>query len=91
VTGRRVGPVLMSGGAASAIVAALRAVNPGVEVADHGSYLRESAPAPCSLRRALLEEELGESFRPPADLERARWSPSPDACTSIPTRVAASC
>jgi toluene monooxygenase system protein D len=65
----RVGPVLESGELAQAIIAAIRTLNPQAEVADHGAYLRVSAPGRCVLTREAVERVLGRPFRMPGDLE----------------------
>ena len=69
--GDGVGPVLESGPVGEAIVAAIRATNPGVVVVDRGSYLRVLVPGRCELSRLAVEERLGRPFRLPGDLERA--------------------
>jgi toluene monooxygenase system protein D len=65
-----VGPVLIAGEHANAIVSAIRELNPDVEVVDRGAYLRVSAPAPCVVTRAAIERLLGHSFELPGDLEQ---------------------
>jgi toluene monooxygenase system protein D len=64
------GPVLVPGDVCEAIVAALRALNEGVEVRHRGGYVRVSAPDRCRITRAAVEAELGRPFRLPTDLER---------------------
>jgi hypothetical protein len=64
-----VGPVLEAGATTAAVVAALRAANPGVELLDRGAYLRVVVPGRCLLRREDVERELGHGFRLPVDLE----------------------
>jgi toluene monooxygenase system protein D len=64
-----VGPVLTAGDAASAVIDAIRALNPRVEVRDRGSYLRVQVPRRCVVTRAAIEESLGRPFRLPGDLE----------------------
>lgn len=66
----RVGPVLEAGEIADAIVAAIRALNTGVEVLDRGAYLRVSAPGRCEVTRPAIEAALGRTFRLPGDLEQ---------------------
>lgn len=66
----RVGPVLESGEAAEAVLAAIRADNHDVEVLDRGAYVRIGVPGRCVLRRATVETALGRAFSMPADLER---------------------
>ena len=65
-----VGPVLIAGERASAVLAAIRELNDGVEVVDRGAYLRVTAPAPCVVTRAALERQLGLPFELPGDLEQ---------------------
>lgn len=65
-----VGPVLLSGRVAEAIVGAIREQNPGARVASRGSYLRVSVPLRCEVARRAIESRLGEPFRFPQDLER---------------------
>jgi toluene monooxygenase system protein D len=65
----RVGPVLESGETSSAIVAAIRELNPSAEVQDRGSYLRVLAVKRCVVTRAAIERALGRPFRLPDDLE----------------------
>ena len=65
-----VGPVLVAGAIADAIIAAIRRENDGVEVIDRGSYLRVLVPARCGVSRAAIESALSRSFRLPGDLEQ---------------------
>ena len=65
-----VGPVLLAGRVADAIVAAIRRHNPGARVASRGSYVRVSVPVRCEVGRPAIESLLGEPFRLPQDLER---------------------
>jgi toluene monooxygenase system protein D len=65
-----VGPVLLAGRVADAVVEALRARNAGARVSPRGSYVRVSVPGRCLLDRAAVERALGEPFRLPQDLER---------------------
>jgi nitrite reductase/ring-hydroxylating ferredoxin subunit len=65
-----VGPVLLVGREADAIVAALRQERPELTVLHRGAYLRVQAVSPCRLRRAAVEQLLGRRFLLPADLER---------------------
>jgi hypothetical protein len=67
--GERVGPVLIRGPVADALVLAIRALNEEVEVVDRGAYLRVLVPGHCRLSRAAAEARLGASFHLPADLE----------------------
>jgi toluene monooxygenase system protein D len=65
-----VGPVLIAGERAEAIVSAIRELNREVEVVDRGAYLRVTAPAPCVVTRAAIERSLGGAFELPGDLEQ---------------------
>ncbi|MDY7105090.1 MAG: MmoB/DmpM family protein [Actinomycetota bacterium] len=67
---RRVGPVLRAGRLGEAVAAAVSRGDGGVEIEDRGGYLRVTAPPPCVVRRDAVEEELGEPFALPGDLER---------------------
>ena len=58
-----VGPVLQAGTSADAIVAAIRELNPGVEVVDRGSYLRVQVERRCVVTRASIER--GETISTP--------------------------
>ena len=69
-----VGPVLQSGPIADAIIAALRQLNPELEVIDRRSYVRVAAPGRCRLTRAAVEAQLGVPFRFPGDLEQVMTS-----------------
>ena len=64
-----VGPVLQTGPIADAVVAAIRDVNPDVEILDRGSYLRVLVPLCCRVRRADIEQHAQRPFRLPSDLE----------------------
>jgi hypothetical protein len=64
-----VGPVLIRGPVAEALVRAIRTTHPEVQVIDRGAYLRVLVPGSCRLSRAAAEAELGQSFHLPADLE----------------------
>jgi len=64
-----VGPVLMAGPVASAIVQAIRAANRDVRVIDRGSYLRVLCHDRCTLSRAAVEAALHRHFSLPGDLE----------------------
>lgn len=64
-----VGPVLQSGSTASAVIAAIKAQNPGAEVSSQGAYLRVRAPDECAVTRDEIEAQLGREFRLPGDLE----------------------
>lgn len=64
-----VGPVLESGAAAEAVVAAIRQTNPDVRLEHRGSYVRVLVKGRCLLARARVEQVLGTGFRLPGDLE----------------------
>jgi hypothetical protein len=65
----RVGPVLEAGEVATAIVAAIRELDPGVELSDRGAYVRVLAADRCRVTRAAIERALGRPFQLPGDLE----------------------
>ncbi len=69
-----VGPVLLAGRVADAIVAALKRQNAGVRVSNRGAYLRVAAAGRCELRAEAVGALLGEPFRIPQDLERVMAS-----------------
>jgi toluene monooxygenase system ferredoxin subunit len=90
--GDDVGPVLQAVPLGTAIVDALRALNPDARVVDRGAYLRVLCLRRCVLTRAAVEERIGAPFRLPGDLElvmsgfkgrltvsdeEARWELSP--------------
>jgi hypothetical protein len=88
---RPVGPVLVAGRTADAIVDAIRAANAVVDIVDRGAYLRVLVPAECRLRRADVELALGAPFVFPVDLERVMASfqgsfhfDDDEACWSAP-------
>jgi hypothetical protein len=64
-----VGPVLQAGAGAQAVIAAIRAQNPAVELLDRGAYVRVLVPRRCVVTRAEIEKQLGQPFRLPRDLE----------------------
>ena len=66
----RVGPVLSADVDGRAVLAAIRGLNPGVEVVDRGSYWRVLARHRCVVTRQAIEQALGGPFRLPGDLER---------------------
>jgi hypothetical protein len=66
---RRVGPVLSASEVGLAVLAAIRAGDPDVQVQDRGSYLRVLAHERCAVTRHEIESALGRPFRLPADLE----------------------
>src|SRR5262249_38827509 len=65
-----VGPVLELGDTGLAVVAAIRALNPGVVVEERGSYIRVLVPHRCVVTRAAIEDALGREFVLPGDLEQ---------------------
>jgi hypothetical protein len=67
---KHVGPVLQATVAAEAVIAAIKELNDGVEVAHRGSYLRVLCPERCSVTRRAIEAHMGQPFRLPGDLER---------------------
>jgi hypothetical protein len=71
---RVVGPVLIAGRTAEAVIAAIREENEQVETVDRGSYIRVLCPGECRLTRAAVERQLGAPFALPADLERVMAS-----------------
>ena len=68
-TSEDVGPVLEASNAGRAVLSAIRAENPNVNVIDRGAYLRVLVPRRCTVSRAGIERELGREFRLPGDLE----------------------
>jgi hypothetical protein len=67
----RVGPVLDRSEQGLAIVAAIRELNAGVQVIDHGAYVRVLVPTSCIVHRAVIERYLGRPVELPSDLETA--------------------
>jgi hypothetical protein len=67
---RDVGPVLVAGPVADAVVAAIREQTRDVVVVDRGAYVRVLAPDRCDVVRAAIERHAGAPFRLPQDLER---------------------
>lgn len=65
-----VGPVLIDGDLARAVVEAIRQTNDGVEVLDRGSYLRVLVPWRCVLTVEGVEQAAGRPFHLPGDLEK---------------------
>ncbi|HET8932012.1 MAG TPA: MmoB/DmpM family protein [Polyangiales bacterium] len=65
----RVGPVLICGESADAVLAAIRAENSHVQAHDSDGYLRVSVTERCHVTRARIERELGRRFELPRDLE----------------------
>lgn len=64
-----VGPVLIQGPLADALVDAIRSAHPDAQVIDRDAYLRVLVPGVCRLNRAAVEARLGTSFHLPGDLE----------------------
>jgi hypothetical protein len=64
-----VGPVLLTGRVADAIVGAIRKQNAGARITLRGSYVRVAVPRRCEVSADLIEELLGEPFRLLNDLE----------------------
>ena len=65
-----VGPVLLAGRVADAIVAAIQKQNAGVRVSWRGSYIRVAVPDRCEVHSRVVEQILGERFKLLQDLER---------------------
>jgi toluene monooxygenase system protein D len=65
-----VGPVLLAGRVAEAVVAAIRKQNVGVRVSSRGSYVRVAVTGHCEVHGHVVEQILGERFRLVHDLER---------------------
>jgi len=65
----RVGPVLQSGAAADAVIAAIAELNPGVELVDRGAYVRVLVANRCVVTRAAIELRTKRPFHLPRDLE----------------------
>ncbi len=70
MSARGAGPVLLPSEVGLAVLRAIRADNPAVEVQDRGAYLRVVAPERCVARRHAIELALGRPFRLPGDLEQ---------------------
>jgi hypothetical protein len=64
-----VGPVLIAGPLADAVVAAIQELNGEVTVIDRGAYLRVLVRERCRLTCAAVERRTNGTFRLPADLE----------------------
>jgi hypothetical protein len=65
-----VGPVLQASELGRAVLAAIRKLNPGVQVLDRGAYYRVIAEATCVLTREAVEQITGQGFELPGDLEQ---------------------
>jgi hypothetical protein len=68
VTAARVGPVLIDGETGRAVAAAIVRANDQAVVTQRGGYMRVTAPSPCVVTRAGVEDELR------GDLEAAMTS-----------------
>jgi hypothetical protein len=66
---RCVGPVLISGVCADAVVSAIRAENSVVRVLTQAGYLRVLVPERCQVSVSSIERALGRPFVLPRDLE----------------------
>lgn len=64
-----VGPVFESGNLTRELVRVLKALNPGLQVVDEGSYVRVLAKSRCVLDLRVVEKMIGRPFRFPQDLE----------------------
>jgi toluene monooxygenase system protein D len=64
-----VGPVLIPGPAADAVIAAIRGEHEDVRVVDRGAYLRVLVPRRCRLRAPRVAQLLEGTFQLPGDLE----------------------
>jgi hypothetical protein len=64
-----VGPVLIAGPIADAVVAAIQELNGEVTVIDRGAYLRVLVRERCRLTCAAVERRINGPFRLPSDLE----------------------
>ena len=69
VTLNSVGPVLQAGPITTAVLAAIRKLNKNVTLQDRGSYIRVLVPMKCVVTRETIEEQLGQPFHFPGDLE----------------------
>lgn len=66
---RGVGPVLSTEYPMEAVVAALRELNPTLEIVDRGAYVRAFAVGRCQLKGDVVARILGRPFAIPSDLE----------------------
>ena len=64
-----VGPVLLREPLGEAVLAAIAAANPQVQIVDRGAYLRVLAKSRCAVTRAAIEEQFGAPITLPGDLE----------------------
>ncbi|NUQ34199.1 MAG: MmoB/DmpM family protein [Planctomycetaceae bacterium] len=65
-----VGPVLIPGETAQAIILAVRELNRDVGVVDRGGYVRVNVPGRCVLTAESVRHWLNGPFDLPGDLER---------------------
>jgi toluene monooxygenase system protein D len=66
---KRVGPVLVKGEAADAVIAAICELNRDVVLIDRGAYLRVEAWGRCHVSRDCIETHARRPFSLPGDLE----------------------
>jgi toluene monooxygenase system protein D len=64
-----VGPVLIPGPVADAVIAAIRGEHEDVQVVDRGAYLRVMVPRRCRLCALKVAQLLDDTFQLPGDLE----------------------
>jgi hypothetical protein len=64
-----VGPVLLTGEVADAVVRAIRSENNQVELMDRGAYVRVLVKDRCAVTRQAIEAAVGRPFALPKDLE----------------------
>ena len=64
-----VGPVLIAGELSNHLIAAIKKLNPQVEVTRQGAYVRVLVAEQCRLTRQAVEEQTGQSFTFPESLE----------------------
>ncbi|MGC4093918.1 MAG: MmoB/DmpM family protein [Polyangiaceae bacterium] len=69
MSAQRVGPILLPGKPAEALLDAIREAHADVQVEDRGGYWRVSCEGTCSVKRAAIEAHLGRPFALPSDLE----------------------
>jgi hypothetical protein len=64
-----VGPVLVGGPTARAVVAAIAELNTHAAIVDRQGYVRVRVPARCVVTRAAIEAHLGRPFELRTELE----------------------
>ncbi len=69
MSNRTVGPVLVANDLSQHIIAAIKTLNPIVEVQRYGSYFRVLVPQRCRLTKKAIEEQTGNTFTLPDSLE----------------------